>query len=556
MKIDRHFKWVWLDYCFYLALILILASIVWVFLCSPNKNIGFNQEDAMPFTDNWEISWGNQQTEAPLPTIIKNPKGERITLRTTLDATEFPSDSILYYSRQSRSIVSVDGIELWDSGEAVATPFPSSYGSFWNCVRLPKDWEGKELCIELIPQFSSPAVANELQPVYIGTKTSFVYKVLKDGLFHIIFCIFLFMLGMVDMLHGIFYIHRTKSSQIFFLGAFAVCISVWMLLESRVIQLVSGNLAVNYLILAVSFELMPIFAVKFFLTYENIRRQIYMRILYGVGILMFVCMRVVCMLGIRQQFEIQFIVQIYAVAALLGLLFYLISFWRKDKPAYEKKLYYGICILFISSVLELLHFYFISREKSGFVLQIGLGLFICYLGISIITEGRKLRVDDLEKQTLAAMAFTDGLTRMQNRFAFEEEMGRMRGEKMGHVAVMVADINNLKVINDKYGHVSGDDAIKRVGSAIECTFGDMAKCFRIGGDEFCVIGFGLDAAAMQTRIRAIETTIYEFKTQYLLQVSIGVSEAEAKDIDAAFRQADQRMYEAKKKAKMLHEERN
>lgn len=549
MKIKAALKRFKLDYILYILLALTGISMIWIKICSPHQELGFDKETAVELSAVWEISWGEQKTEAVLPTTIQNPNGDKIIMRTILQEAGPYGNSILFYSRQSRVVVSVDGIQLWDSGDAVTKPFRFSYGSFWNAVRLPEQWIGSELCIEMTPQFSAATVANQLPAVFLGTKASFIYKVLKDGLFNIAFCIIVFILGVYDMLSGMFHIHRRKSKQIFFLGAFAVCLSIWMMLESRVIQLASGNLALNTQILYLSFELMPILAVRFFLSYENIAKQKYMRIIYGLGLVLFAGMNLVTMCGLCYIFEIQFLVQIYAVIALAGLFFYALISRKEAKPAYEKRLYYSICILLASTVLELLYFCLISPEKSGMMLRLGLGVFICYLGLSIIKEGRLLREDDMERQMLSAMAYTDGLTHMKNRFAFEEEMERLRGQSDGQAAILIADINSLKAINDNFGHTQGDDAIRQVADALQKTFEDVASCYRIGGDEFCAIAVSFNAAQLEKRRDIFEKEVTTRTTEYPLEVSVGISAGGAKDIDNTFRQADERMYVRKSEMK-------
>ena len=54
--------------------------------------------------------------------------------------------------------------------------------------------------------------------------------------------------------------------------------------------------------------------------------------------------------------------------------------------------------------------------------------------------------------------------------------------------VFSADMDNLKHINDKYGHAGGDIAIKAVAKALMNASEDDEICFRMGGDEFTVIG--------------------------------------------------------------------
>lgn len=540
-----------IDYILYLALAIALLGILWVQFCAPDKKLGLNTETAHLVDTSWEISWDGQKEDRLLPATIQNPQGKEILLKTTLYKLNSSDNSILFYSRQSRTIVSLDGEEIWDSGEAVSEPFPFSQGSFWNSVRLPGDWEGKELTIKLIPQFSEAAIANELPAIYMGTKTSFLYKIVHDASFNILFCNFMILFGIFDILLAVFYIHRAKATQIFYLGLFALSTGTWILLESHVIQILSGNIAMNYYILNISFELMPLLAVRFLLTFDEVGKKRYMQIIYGTGILLFLLIRGIITFGLAYEFQAQFLIRIYVVIALLGLLAAVVSSSRQTKQWYTSKLNCGIYILLASTILELLRFYFITRSQSGIILCIGLCILITYFGIVIIQEGRQLRIDDFEKQRLSAMAYTDGLTKMKNRAAFEEKLEMLKKIPQSDYAalVMIADINDLKHINDTYGHSSGDDAICRIGELLERNFNSFAECFRIGGDEFCIIADNMDVDAFEKKVHMFQQQVDAQKTIYNLCISIGMDQASAQDVDQTFRVADKKMYACKKRMK-------
>ena len=66
------------------------------------------------------------------------------------------------------------------------------------------------------------------------------------------------------------------------------------------------------------------------------------------------------------------------------------------------------------------------------------------------------------------LAYTDSMTEVQNRNAYEEHLKKLRkpNANISRITVIVVDVNGLKEINDSYGHFSGDDAIKTVAKAL------------------------------------------------------------------------------------------
>lgn len=77
----------------------------------------------------------------------------------------------------------------------------------------------------------------------------------------------------------------------------------------------------------------------------------------------------------------------------------------------------------------------------------------------------------------------DPLTSLLNRKAMDSRIEKINYD----TAIIMIDANNFKEINDTYGHIAGDKALTRIAKAIYITFENYGYCYRIGGDEFCVI---------------------------------------------------------------------
>lgn len=153
---------------------------------------------------------------------------------------------------------------------------------------------------------------------------------------------------------------------------------------------------------------------------------------------------------------------------------------------------------------------------------------------------------------LFELAYTDSMTEVQNRNAYEERLRKLRkpNANLSRITVIVIDINGLKEINDGFGHFCGDDAIKSVAMALRETIGAKADIYRIGGDEFvCVSESNPLPYISQSR-----DTISFLNNEklYKLSVSIGYAsynEKYTKTIDDIIRYADENMYKDKKRKK-------
>ena len=155
-------------------------------------------------------------------------------------------------------------------------------------------------------------------------------------------------------------------------------------------------------------------------------------------------------------------------------------------------------------------------------------------------------------EKLFELAYTDSMTELQNRNAYEEKLKKLRkpSANISRITVIVIDINGMKEINDSYGHFSGDDAIKTVAKALKDTLGTKADIYRIGGDEFVCIS----ESNVLPYISQFKDTVsfIDREKLYKLAVSIGYSkyhEKYTKSIDDIICRADEKMYKAKKDKK-------
>lgn len=92
----------------------------------------------------------------------------------------------------------------------------------------------------------------------------------------------------------------------------------------------------------------------------------------------------------------------------------------------------------------------------------------------------------------------DRLTGLLNRNVFDYHANQ--NDDKPRESIIVFDIDNFKQINDVYGHQWGDACLKLAGGLIKGSFGDSGRCYRIGGDEFCVISAIADEEILTERL--------------------------------------------------------
>ena len=117
---------------------------------------------------------------------------------------------------------------------------------------------------------------------------------------------------------------------------------------------------------------------------------------------------------------------------------------------------------------------------------------------------------------------------------------------------VLADLDNLKWVNDRYGHAAGDQLLRRCADALRSTLRAYDRLYRWGGDEFLVIVPSARAAEVLERLRtAIDTAeLIDGTADIRLEVSLGASDfASSEALQQAIDRADRAMYQEKTRRK-------
>ena len=158
-----------------------------------------------------------------------------------------------------------------------------------------------------------------------------------------------------------------------------------------------------------------------------------------------------------------------------------------------------------------------------------------------ITERKK------EQQRIKYLSFHDELTGLYNRRYFENEINRLNDARTLPISIIVADLDNLKFINDNYGHIEGDKYIIKAADILSNIFRSEDIIARIGGDEFAVIlpdTTSEVAAGIVERIKEEFDNCNDYKS---FAISIGYASKKnySLSLEEIFIQADKEMYRDK-----------
>jgi diguanylate cyclase (GGDEF)-like protein len=172
-------------------------------------------------------------------------------------------------------------------------------------------------------------------------------------------------------------------------------------------------------------------------------------------------------------------------------------------------------------------------------------------------RGRLQSELSVEQSRLAHLAYHDALTGLPNRRLFFDRLGRaleVRRHYASHLGLLFIDIDSFKAINDRLGHLVGDQVLVAAAHRLLISARTSDTVARFGGDEFVILCEHLDEpendlVALADRIGTrISASLPTDKDPLIVTVSVGISTVvDDEDADALVRKADSAMYAAKQR---------
>ncbi|GEM_PF-5786541 len=208
------------------------------------------------------------------------------------------------------------------------------------------------------------------------------------------------------------------------------------------------------------------------------------------------------------------------------------------------------------AVAGMLNAFFGQGDYAGLAVDLGLLFFAICFTAGLVASGIDTLVFESRMHTLELAAYRDQLTGCENRRAFDQKLEAYRQQDgagaMAGLAMAMFDSNNLKIVNDTYGHARGDRLIIDTAATLLRYLGDFGTVYRIGGDEFVVVCDNTDRCALGVALEAFDREA-NANGEAGIDVSWGVAYYKPgidRDPDSVLMRAEHRMYEYKKGCKL------
>jgi diguanylate cyclase (GGDEF)-like protein len=164
----------------------------------------------------------------------------------------------------------------------------------------------------------------------------------------------------------------------------------------------------------------------------------------------------------------------------------------------------------------------------------------------------KLKRAEAMMRELALIDFLTGLYNRRGFFTFSDHLLKFSCRTHMGLILIYADLDNMKQINDEFGHEEGDRALVTAGDVLKNTFRNSDVIGRVGGDEFAILALEAKVESLVVLLKRMkknfETTKYNVNSRHKLTFSFGISyfdPEKPQTIEELLRRADMSMYEEK-----------
>ena len=427
---------------------------------------------------------GSLHTLSQFPCPVDVPGDTLYLVHSVSDLSRNPGDVLAVQTRYQSIRIWADQMLIYEAAQGRE----HALSSMWHFISSDTYQGASTLRIELIRyDTNSPW---ELFPIFQDHPAAigmYLHRIHLPTIFVWLCCtLFVVLLSFIILFMAVRKI--AGISPVLALDIFIFMSGTWILLDSKITTLFGGNFALTYFFSYFIFYLLPVPLLFYFqLMLETKIRFVRALIWIAVGNAgLWMLLHLLGIVAIRST-----AVSVHLII-ILFLIIFIKEFIQQQKQPQQKRLvctFWGMLLIFAAAAASILlyHAGLLPSTNSG-VLYIWalLALIFCMIMDTIIKFGRMWN----EKKYIEVyrqLATEDSMTKLSNRNAYELRLQDLISHPPATVGMILFDIDRMKFINDTYGHHTGDLVISLVARCIYQVFGTIGECYRIGGDEFCVI---------------------------------------------------------------------
>ncbi|MEG1314112.1 MAG: GGDEF domain-containing protein [Anaerovoracaceae bacterium] len=425
-------------------------------------------------------------------------------------------------------------------------PKPYSLGNYFTHIPLPQKANGAQL--EIIVTVPENGLSHVSMPdLIIANEGVFVKEQILEDLPSLSLNIVILLSGLIMLTLGIMARKRIDPYRMILRGFLALSSGIYFMCETYCIVYLTSHARIVYLMDMVSFAMLgPTLLVLVAWDLQDWRGKL-LKSIAAVGIVSALMQLMIFLLSgieLRLLLPITHAIQIMGIVVIILCILYSLIHKKHNHELYFSGL------IALGGAIDLVLFTLEIGDNNVYFMKIGLLIYLFAQIYKFICLLMKHSANEARESYYETLAMQDPLSSCFSRAAFELDMNTWSGETVR--TAFFLDMNNLKITNDQFGHLAGDQLLHSFGEVLNRVFFSVGKCYRVGGDEFWVLCDGLLQGQATEMIDALQLATETFNKKNVLPTkisyAIGMSNTVETNGDLArvIQLADERMYENKR----------
>lgn len=428
--------------------------------------------------------------------------------------------------------------------------FGKTPGNNWNTVPIYEKDAGKQMKIVLIPVYESSV--DIIPDFYFGSKVSIWASVLEKNFMSLLLGGVAIALGILFLVFGIVTRQSAVADRgILMMGMFSMNVGLWKVSDSDAMAMIfQHSIALSY----IPFLSLLLVVVPFVLYLKRLfveeKKIWYLPCFISIAVIVIsIILQIAGIADLRQTLWMNHLVMGVVLVVAVIMLFRELHLVGWNNHLKIMVICMSSCLL---GMVADIFVYYVSKGASMTVMgMMGFLIYIIVLGVISVREARRLMSIGRQAKRYEQMAYHDQLTGLYNRAAYAEDTSRS-DFKMEHCILIMFDLNNLKQCNDTWGHEKGDVYILNSAKLIHEVFGNIGRCYRMGGDEFSVLLKEIPMEKCRKLVAKLRDKTEEWnqvnEEKFVIQIACGYAQYDVQkdyDLGDTLRRADRMMYHEK-----------
>ena len=500
-------------------------------------------------------SWQDKETGEPVS--LKGTDKSNIKVFTGVKGVDTYKYKLCFKSEDTYVTVYADDKVIYDYEPDVNKFLGKSYGIYAHTVAIPDNT--KIITLELHSIFDNDSV--KISDAAFQSESSFIFGILKKGMTDILMCAILLIFGItmiaIGQINKKLDLKSDMNVNFTSVGIFAILVSFWAVNDTYVLQMLFQKPDLIKASSCISLIFVPYMPTSFIYTMTKSKHKCVPMCVGTVTLLVLILNLVLSISGLSDYSKLTWIMQIMTpitVFFIARMIFISIREGDIDRQKFSAVLL-GINSMALGAMVDIIRhkIHENHRFSNGAFTKLGVMIFILALGVQLAREKNRKQIEANENEIKAKLAYTDGLTGLQNRLSFNNTE-KVLGCGVQDCIIIQLDINDLKKVNDTYGHSEGDKHIINGAKVIKDSF-NLGTCYRTGGDEFIVVMHNGTEEELGDALHTMNEKIKQYNDTEEPPVNLAIAYGyaffnhESDRIDQVEKLADERMYQKKREMK-------